>query len=170
MISTIRAIIDVVFSSKKSKHAVKALAMLVVFLTTYMLILPAFTLDKEEAAEQGGIDVPAVETVAEDVSGEDTDQASDEAEAATESKTKDSYVTNGGSENEAEGKADSSSASAVKGDPLTFEGDGFTIAVDDKRSVLPDNTEVVASELLENPVEGTKAERKEAEEAEEERK
>ena len=165
MISTIRAIIDVVFSSKKSKHAVKALAMLVVFLTTYMLILPAFTLDKEEAAEQGGIDVPAVETVAEDVSGEDTDQASDEAEAATESKTKDSYVTNGGSENEAEGKADSSSASAVKGDPLTFEGDGFTIAVDDKRSVLPDNTEVVASELLENPVEGTKAERKEAEEA-----
>ena len=40
---------------------VLALSCLVVFITTYMLILPAFTLDKEEASEQGGIDVPGVE-------------------------------------------------------------------------------------------------------------
>lgn len=36
------------------------LAAFVVFVMTYLLILPALTLDEQEAAEQGGIDVPAV--------------------------------------------------------------------------------------------------------------
>ena len=48
-------------SMKERKKWVLALSCLVVFCTTYLLILPAFTLDKEEASEQGGIDVPGVE-------------------------------------------------------------------------------------------------------------
>ena len=47
-----------------------SLSCVVVFVTTYLLILPAFTLDKDEAEEQGGIDVPAAE-LTEDT---DTDQ------------------------------------------------------------------------------------------------
>ena len=35
------------------KSLVVTLAAIVVFTTTYLLILPAFTLDKEEAVEQG---------------------------------------------------------------------------------------------------------------------
>ena len=46
------------------KSIVMTLAVLVVFVTTYVLILPAFTLDKEEAAQQGGIDIVAEETAA----------------------------------------------------------------------------------------------------------
>ena len=41
---------------KKRKAIVVALAAMVVFVTTYMLILPAVTLDEETASAQGGID------------------------------------------------------------------------------------------------------------------
>ena len=37
-----------------------SLAIVVVFVTTYLLILPAITLDQNEAERQGGIDVPSV--------------------------------------------------------------------------------------------------------------
>ena len=46
------------------KTLVVTLAAIVVFTTTYLLILPAFTLEKDEAIEQGGIDVVAEETAA----------------------------------------------------------------------------------------------------------
>lgn len=49
-------------SIHERRKFILALSCLVVFVTTYVLILPAFTLDKEEAAEQGGIDVPVIET------------------------------------------------------------------------------------------------------------
>lgn len=57
----ITSVTNYLIKSKKSRHAVKALATLVVFVTTYMLILPAFTLEKDEAIRQGGIDVPGAE-------------------------------------------------------------------------------------------------------------
>ena len=62
----------------KKRKVVLALSCIVVFVTTYVLILPAFTLDEKEAAEQGGIDLPkaAVQTV--------VDEPETEAEAATE--------------------------------------------------------------------------------------
>ena len=53
----ITALLD---NTHKWRKLVVAFSCIVVFVTTYLLILPAFTLDKEEAAEQGGIDVPAV--------------------------------------------------------------------------------------------------------------
>ena len=57
-----------------------SLSCVVVFVTTYLLILPAFTLDKEEAAEQGGITVPTVtEETAEGDSGSDADEAKAES-------------------------------------------------------------------------------------------
>ena len=70
------------------KSLVVTLAAIVVFTTTYLLILPAFTLDKEEAMEQGGIDVVAVETAAdadqaqEDVVSEEPAAEADQAEVA----------------------------------------------------------------------------------------
>lgn len=60
------------------------LAAIVVFTTTYMLILPAFTLDSQSAAEQGGIDVPAVETTAENTSDSTDSSAADENAAASD--------------------------------------------------------------------------------------
>ena len=48
------------------RKLILALSCVVVFVTTYVLILPAFTLDREEALEQGGIDVPASEQIVDD--------------------------------------------------------------------------------------------------------
>ena len=59
MIERIRVLI--VLSLKKmhkQKRLALVLACLVVFATTYVLILPAFTLEAGKAADQGGIDVP----------------------------------------------------------------------------------------------------------------
>ena len=68
------------------KSLVITLAAIVVFTTTYLLVLPAFTLDKEEAAEQGGIDVAVeqtVETADEDAPAEQAEEpASDQKESA----------------------------------------------------------------------------------------
>ena len=55
------------FFKQLSKHlnlksVSKLLAIVVVFVTTYILIIPAFTLDKDTASAQGGIDVPSVGT------------------------------------------------------------------------------------------------------------
>ena len=66
------------------RSLIVTLAAIVVFTTTYMLILPAFTLDSQSAAEQGGIDVPAVETTAEDTSDSTDSAVADEKAAAND--------------------------------------------------------------------------------------
>ena len=65
------------------KSLVITLAAIVVFTTTYLLVLPAFTLDKEEAAEQGGIDVAVEQTVDEEAPAEQAEEpAADQKESA----------------------------------------------------------------------------------------
>lgn len=55
---------------KKRKTLLLSLSAMVVFVTTYMLILPALTLEEDEAVRQGGFDVPASEQMADtDASG-----------------------------------------------------------------------------------------------------
>lgn len=132
----------------KRRRVVLALSCVVVFVTTYMLILPAFTLEKTKAAEQGGIDVPGVTTTAEDVSEEDADAndgQTDAQDVQTESgKTEDGKVEDSGSQSK---DSDEANADASAEDPLTFEDEHYTIAVDDKNSVLPENTEIKVEEI-----------------------
>ncbi len=52
-----------------------ALSVVVVFITTYILILPAFTLEKDEAVEQGGINIPVTETAFTNETESDNDTA-----------------------------------------------------------------------------------------------
>ncbi len=136
----------------KRRRVVLALSCVVVFVTTYMLILPAFTLEKTKAAEQGGIDVPGVTTTAEDVSEEDADAndgQTDAQDVQTESgKTEDGKVEDSGSQSKDSGEAKADSAQTT--DPLTFEDEHYTIAVDDKNSVLPENTEIKVEEIDKN--------------------
>ena len=58
-----------------------SLAIVVVFVTTYLLILPAITLDQNEAERQGGIDVPSVTQTA--TADNDTDIADNSEQAET---------------------------------------------------------------------------------------
>lgn len=88
----------------KRRKVVLALSCVVVFVTTYMLILPAFTLEKTKAAEQGGIDVPGVTTI-EDVASNDTGTGNDDS-VIVENKDNESD----GQKNDTASSSDSSSA------------------------------------------------------------
>ena len=74
----IEKLINVIDKLSRYRTFVMSLAVIVVFVTTYLLILPAFTLEKEKAAEQGGIDLPGIESVSQD-SIEDADISDDRA-------------------------------------------------------------------------------------------
>ena len=124
---------------QKRRKVVLALSCVVVFVTTYMLILPAFTLEKTKAAEQGGIDLPGVTETSADVTEDEEAEAEDEKTEDAESD-----VT------ESEDAEDTSSTKTDADDPLTYEGDNYKIAVTDKDSVLPENTEIKVEEINNN--------------------
>ncbi|MBQ9075618.1 MAG: hypothetical protein IJY32_06625, partial [Mogibacterium sp.] len=135
----------------KRRRVVLALSCVVVFVTTYMLILPAFTLEKTKAAEQGGIDVPGI-TATEEVNEEEADANDGQADAqdaqAETGKTEDGKAEDSGSKSKDSGETKADSAQTA--DPLTFEDEHYTIAVDDKNSVLPENTEIKVEEIDKN--------------------
>lgn len=164
-----------IFNIHKRRQVVLALSCVVVFVTTYILILPAFTLEKDKAAEQGGIDIPEAALTSEmdeesDSSDPLTDAQADENDSAAESDYE-PEVINEPDAYEQHGEAtDEPESTVVKEDPqyartMTYEGDGFTITVEDTYSVLPDDAEVVVDEIIEDPEEGTEEERKAMEEA-----
>ena len=103
----------------KRRKVVLALSCLIVFITTYMLILPAFTLEKTEAEEQGGIDLPvAAETTAEELVPEE-EPADSETVAEPEEKEAEAEEPESEVEQPAETTTkDSADASGNEGDEL----------------------------------------------------
>lgn len=160
----------------KYKAIVLSLAVIVVFITTYLLILPAFTLEKEEAEKQGGIDVPrdSVEQVIdesvtvedetvpessetsdseEDKSASDTSDISDTPDTEEpEKETKEIISEETPTENTEEKQKEEAATEkeAVVSAPLVFDGDGYTVTVIDKENVLPEGTEVIVKEIDED--------------------
>ena len=65
---------------RKQKVILLVLSAMIVFITSYMLILPALTLDEEEAAKQGGIDLQTEEPMAEET--QEAEPAEEVQEAA----------------------------------------------------------------------------------------
>ena len=113
---------------RKQKSLLMTLSVMTVFVTTYLLILPALTLEKDVAKDQGGIDVPVAEEMqdADRAQGPDMDT---DAEAA------------GGSDTD-------KSATANSAGGLTYEGDGYTIeAAFDAKAGLPEDTQLTATEI-----------------------
>ncbi|MBP3898564.1 MAG: hypothetical protein J6D57_12135, partial [Mogibacterium sp.] len=113
-----------------NRRFILSLSVLVVFITTYLLILPAFTLDKDKAVEQGGIDVPGVEetqeTDAEDGSGDITENSDSDNEKGPDSNNVQSSPETGS---------------------LSYEGKKYNIEVVDESAVLPESTELKVEEI-----------------------
>lgn len=119
-----RRAIDRIFREAKArKTLLMVLSCFVVFITTYVLILPAITLDQEEAARQGGIDV-ATEQEA-DVTTEDSEASAD-------------------GEDSEEPAASEDTAPA---DTITFEGKGYQVQAECGNADLPGDTEIFADEI-----------------------
>ena len=114
---------------KKTRPLLLVLCAAVVFVTTYLLILPAVTLEEQEAAKQGGIDLPAASQQATDVTeakGEDSEPADAEVNAEAE---------------------DAEPAEPADG-MLSFDGDGYAVqAAYDAKAGLPEDTELAAVEI-----------------------
>ena len=75
-----------------------SLAIVVVFVTTYLLILPAITLDQNEAERQGGIDVPSVTQTATTDSDIDIADNSEQAETPADNNAEDQTGTSDSSD------------------------------------------------------------------------
>ncbi len=160
---------EIISRRSRYRRLVLSLSCVVVFVTTYLLILPAITLEKDKAAEQGGIDVPAAaveETVVENTTDPDididtgtetdidkdkakdidTDTAADsDSEEASDPGTKDADKQTAdekdGSEKAAKDTKD------TKPEELVFEGDDYTVTVIDKNSILPEAAHVESEEI-----------------------
>lgn len=113
----------------RHRAAVITLCAVVVFCTTYILILPAFTLDSDRAAEAGGIDLPAT---TQEETAESVPDDSDEPHAAYESdehsdapgKSEDSPNRDASAANRGSASGDGSGQ-----DSLTTSGGGYTITI-----------------------------------------
>lgn len=135
------------------KSLVVTLAAIVVFTTTYLLILPAFTLDKDEAVQQGGIDVVAEETAAmetdsETVESSESKDSKDSEVVTTDIKDEKSDEQAKDAESKKESKAADQKNSQSTGGALQAEGDGFTVsATPAGKSDVPDTAELQVEEL-----------------------
>ena len=154
----IRVLIKILLENMHEKRKmILVLSCFVVFITTYMLILPAFTLDKEEAAEQGGIDVPGVEQSAEVDTAKTESEAKEDAaseakeeiktEAKEEKKTETSAKTDEAKPaNDSEAESKASSKVTLQND----ESDDFVVAVEGKDAGLSEDMSVAVREIDQN--------------------
>ena len=72
--------------TKKNKSWLLALSIIVVFCTTYALILPALTLEEQEAARQGGIELASEQENADSTAdAQNENQDADDSNASAES-------------------------------------------------------------------------------------
>ena len=113
---------------------VMTLAVLVVFVTTYLLVMPAFTLGREEALSQGGIDVPAV--------AEETEAESDA--------DKDGFAASTGSETGSVGESDGKESSTSSQVELKYEADDYTVRVSGSNAGLAEDMTVKVDEIEES--------------------
>ena len=168
-----RLIKNILENMHGQRKMVLLLSCIVVFTTTYLLILPAFTLDKEEAAEQGGIDLSAAsisaETEAEEdessdqedpIEIEDTEDAGEdedpeELEDPSENEDQEESDVSPDADESAEVDAteevveeiideDESTAES----PLVFEGNGYTVTASfDDDAEMPAGTVLDVNEI-----------------------
>ena len=135
---------------KKWQRVVSALAAVVVFITTYALVLPAITLDKETASTQAGIEIATSEndpesegTVYEAEPEELSEEPQEEAEEPqeTEAVTEDSGSENGSQEAEEDSIDEDSESDNGQGKEEQTGNEGSSDAED----VGPDTDEDDAS-------------------------
>lgn len=114
--------------TKARKTVMMVLSCFVVFVTTYLLILPAITLDQDEAEKQGGIDVPKQTREIEDVPVKDLDQES-------------------GSEDPGSNAIVLKTEPDVQEGSISYTGKGYEVSADCDGAGLPEGTKLTAEEI-----------------------
>ena len=118
---------------RKKRTILLVLCAAVVFVTTYLLVLPAMTLDEQEAADQGGIDLPT-QLQQEEIGSDDS---------LTQPQQKDGEDVISLTQPQKEDKED-----IVSPTQLQQELDDVSVsAVFDAKAGLPEDTELAVSAL-----------------------
>ena len=161
----IKKLLNMIGKLSKYKTIVMSLAVIVVFITTYLLILPAFTLEKSEAEEQGGIDLPASVTEASFDEADESETSFDEADGSlqpasenTSNDSQDAEATSSDTEQtpddiktEDEPSNDTDSANTKttenSSEPLKFECEDYSVSIIDEGGILPDDTVINVEEI-----------------------
>ena len=156
-----KSIYNFITGKSRLRKLVMSLAVVVVFVTTYLLILPALTLEKEEAAQQGGIDVPAVTEVSEteEAVSEEAAEAEETAEPETDGGTvEESEAAEPEPASDTEQESDASedgSAAADRGasmekEVLTSDGRNYKVTVEYSDDAdIPENADLSVTEIKE---------------------
>lgn len=158
-------LIGIIGKLGKYRAVVLSLAIVVVFVTTYLLILPAFTLEKTEAAKQGGIDIPVTETAAE-ASGEkandadneqaDTEDAEEEADEVSEDAAEETSETSEAVETDDPDAADDSEDPAAVQEQSDDDGASASDAAEESSDT--DKSEPAVTEKTADEKEVTESE------------
>ena len=137
---------------KRYRTLILTLSAIVVFATTYLLILPALTLETEEANKQGGISLSTesseVETDASDASAPDqTSQMQEKSDkSAKQSGEKQPDLKE--KQNASAESAPSEKAPVYKAGELNFEGKKYDITASyEKKAGIPEGTELQVEEI-----------------------
>jgi len=126
----------------EQRKLILALSCVVVFVTTYVLILPAFTLEKTEAAKQGGIDVPGVEQA--EGAGDTADaEAGDEADKAPAGKQKEAKNEKAAKESKQTKQNNGSSDVTLQNE----DSEDYIVAVEGGDDVLSEDMSVNVREI-----------------------
>ena len=156
-----KSIYNFITGKSRLRKLVMSLAVVVVFVTTYLLILPALTLEKEEAAQQGGIDVPAVTEVseteeavseeaaeAEETAEPETDGGTvEESEAAEPEPASDTEQASDASE---DGSAAADRGASMEKEVLTSDGRNYKVTVEYSDDAdIPENADLSVTEIKE---------------------
>lgn len=168
-----RLIKNILENMHGQRRMILLLSCIVVFTTTYLLILPAFTLDKEEAAEQGGIDLSAAsfaEEAEEEVNeSSDLEEPGESVEPEEIIEDEDPEELEDASENEDQEESDVSPDADESAEvdaaeevveeiidedegaaesPLVFEGNGYTVTASfDEDAEMPAGTVLDVNEI-----------------------
>ena len=146
-----KTILTLIENIRKHKALIIVMSAIVVIATTYSLIIPASTLEKEKALEMGGIDLEAVsEEQAENEEAEEPEEAEQESEKETEESKEevkdevkensiektaadDTEIKEEASKNKEEKDVEENEEKAEEengnGNILTFDGNGYSVTV-----------------------------------------
>ncbi len=157
---------------RKKRTILLGLSAIAVFITAYALILPATTLDKDTARQQGGIDVTQTtdqaqagqpvkaaqeeaaeeEAPAESAQEDVADQESADRESADQEAADEDVAVSAEADAEPAGEesaAEEPEQKAAGPVCLQADGDGYSVSVMyDADAGLPENTELTATEIL----------------------
>lgn len=143
------ALINIAEFARRKRAYVMVLSCVVVFITTYILILPAITLDQEEAAQQGGIDVTTqTEQVQSDATEAEPTDATEAVVTDTSNDTDNQIVEDKEDvQTDAVEAEDSDTVKKTQFGSISFSGKGYEISANCNGANLPDGTEIVAEEI-----------------------